>query len=286
MTSASDSAAAAAGELAKKAHRTLEPLHAITYFAPEPGEEYAAAGLKGGMRQYFAVRSAPMGVVPVEVVIATFFNFAPYLVEKAIPSAWDDTTPEALIAARYVGAERIYQRVLGEEIMRSDELAEAAALARDACSVLGVEGRALYAGHAALPWPEPPHLQLFHATTLMREHRGDAHIAALVLARLDPVEALVTHLSVVEGMPYDMVRATRAWNDEDWNAGLARCRDRGLVEDDGAATDAGRALRERIETLTNEADAAPYLHLGEQRTERLRELVRPWARALSEAMFG
>lgn len=286
MTSASDAAVEAASDLARKAHRTLEILHAISYFAPEPAEEYAAAGLKGGMRQYFAVRSAPMGIVPLEVVVATFFNFAPYLIGKAIPSAWDDTTPEALTAARYVGVDRIYQRLLGPEAIASEDMAEAAALAREATTVLGVEGRALYAGHASLPWPEPAHLQLFHAVTLLREHRGDAHISALVLARLDPVEALVTHLSVAEGMPYDMVRATRGWNDEDWNAGLARCRDRGLVEEDGTATDAGRAVREQVETLTNAADTAPYLHLGEEKTERLRSLVRPWSKALTAGMSG
>jgi hypothetical protein len=122
--------------------------------------------------------------------------------------------------------------------------------------------------------------------TLLREHRGDAHIAALVLARLDPVEALVTHLSVAEGMPYDMVRATRGWNDEDWNAGVARCTERGLVEADGSATEAGRDLRRQIEERTNAADAAPYLHLGKEKTERLRELVRPWAKALTDGMFG
>jgi hypothetical protein len=286
MTSATDADVAAASELAKKAHRTLEPLHAITYFAPEPGEEYAAAGLKGGMRQYFAVRSAPMGKVPVEVVIATFYNFAPYLIAQAIPSAWDDVTPEALTAARYVGADRVYQRVLGADLLAGAEMAEAAALARTATEVLGVEGRALYAGLAALPWPEPAHLQLFHAVTLLREHRGDGHIAALVLARLDPVEALVTHLSVGEGMLYDMVRATRGWNDEDWNAGVARCHARGLTDANGTVTEAGQALRDQIEAQTNAVDAAPYLHLGTEQTERLRELTRPWSKALNATMFG
>jgi hypothetical protein len=191
-----------------------------------------------------------------------------------------------MIAARYVGADRVYQRVLGTDLLASAEMAEAAALARDATSVLGVEGRALYAGLAALPWPEPAHLQLFHAVTLLREHRGDAHVGALVLARLDPVEALVTHLSIGEGMLYDMVRATRGWNDEDWNAGLARCVERGLVNADGSVTEAGQALREQIEAQTNAVDTAPYLHIGAEQTERLRELTRPWSKALNATMFG
>jgi hypothetical protein len=284
MTTSAD--AAVGPELARKAHRTLEPLHAISYFAPEPGEAYAAAGAKGGMRSYFGVRSAPFGIVPVEVVVATFYNFAPYLVAKAIPSVWESTTPEALTKARYAGVDATYRRILGDDTLASQEMAEAAALARDATTVLGVEGRPLYAAHAALPWPEPAHLQLFHAVTLLREHRGDAHIAALVLACLDPVEVLVTHLSVADGMPEAMVRGTRGWNDADWDAGVARARDRGLINDDGSCTDTGRELRATIEAQTNVADSAPYLHLGEAKTERLRELARPWSKALSDGMFS
>jgi hypothetical protein len=273
-------------ELARKAHRTLEPLHVLTYFAAEPGERYASLGIKGGMRGYFASRSAALGRVPAEVVIATFFNFAPDSVRKAIPSVWDVTTPDAVLEARYAATSDAYRRVLGDEVLESLEMAEAAALAREATTVLHAEGRPLYAAHASLEWPEPAHLQLFHAQTLLREHRGDGHIAALVLARLDAVEALATHVQTGEGLPENVLRATRGWPDDAWDAATDRMRDRGLIDAQGALTPAGVELREQIEAQTDAADAAPYVHLGIERTERLRDLARPWSRAISQSMFG
>jgi hypothetical protein len=282
MTSSADDPAA----LARKAHRTLEPLHVAIYFAPEPAERYAALGVTGGMRGYFASRSAALGRVPLEVVVATFYNFCPDVVAKAIPSVWEVTTPEAVLAARYEAADAIYRRILGDDVVGSDEMAEAAALARDATTVLQVQGRPLYAAHAALDWPEPPHLQLFHAQTLLREHRGDGHIAALLVAGLDPVEALASYVPLGEGMPEALLRATRAWPDEAWAAAVHRLQDRGLLDADRHHTAAGMAQRQEIEERTDAADAAPYGHLGPERTERLRSLARPWSRAISAQMAG
>jgi hypothetical protein len=273
-------------ELARKAHRTLEPLHVVSYFAPEPTERYAALGVAGGMRGYFASRSAPLGQVPADVVVATFYNFSPRLVAKAIPSVWEQTSPAAILDARYAATSDVYRRMLGEDVLNSEEMAEAASLAREATTVLSIEGRPLFAAHAALAWPEPAHLQLFHAQTLLREHRGDAHIAALVLAGLDSVEALVTYVPMGRGMSEDMVRATRGWSDEEWDAAVARAQDRGLLDADRGHTAAGATQRETIEQQTDEAAAAPYLHLGLERTDRLRELARPWSRSISHQMFG
>jgi hypothetical protein len=273
-------------ELARKAHRTLEPLHAVRYFAPEPGERYTALGIKGGMHGYFASRSAALGRVPVEVVVSTFYNFAPDLVATAIPSVWEETTPEAVLEARYAAMDAVYRRMLGEETVESQEMAEAAALAREATTVLRLEGRPLYAGHASVAWPDAPHLVLFHAQTLLREHRGDGHIAALVLADLDPLAALVTYVVQGDGMTEPMIRATRGWSDEQWEAAVARVREQGLTDADGAFTEAGTAQREWIEAQTDAAAVAPYRHLGAERTQRLRDLCRPWSRSISQQMFG
>ncbi|MBV9486303.1 MAG: hypothetical protein JO246_09625, partial [Frankiaceae bacterium] len=133
---------------------------------------------------------------------------------------------------------------------------------------------------------EPPHLQLFHAQTLLREHRGDGHIAALVLADLDPLDALITYLAHGKGQNEAMVRATRGWTDDEWDAGLARARERGLVDETGAFTPAAAAQRDEIEAQTDAAAAAPYELLGEERMQRLRDLVRPWSRSVSEQLFG
>jgi hypothetical protein len=165
-------------------------------------------------------------------------------------------------------------------------MAEAAALAREATTALDVVGRPLYAGHAALDWPEPAHLQLFHAQTLLREYRGDGHIAALVLAGLDAVEALVTYVPMGEGMNEAAIRGTRGWPDEAWDAGVARCQERGLLDAERSLTAAGVTLRQEIEDQTDAADVAAYRHLGEDRTERLRSLARPWSKTITAAMFG
>ena len=176
---------------ARAAHRVLEAVHTQIYFVPEAGEHYAAAGVPGGMRGYFASRSAALGRVPAEVVIATFYNFAPSAVRKAIPSAWEQSSPEAMLAARYAAVDAALRRLLPDAI-GSDELTEAADIARDATSAAGIEGRPLFAAHAALEWPAEPHLQLWHAATLLREHRGDGHIAALVQAGLPGTEEVVS----------------------------------------------------------------------------------------------
>src|SRR3954452_15716532 len=128
---------AEATQLARTAHRYLEPLHTLVYFVPENSERYQALGIKGGMRGYFASRSAPLGPVPAEVVISTFYNFSPAAVQKAIPSVWDVTTPEAVLAARLYGADAALRRLLPDAVDTPD-MARAAELAREATTALDV----------------------------------------------------------------------------------------------------------------------------------------------------
>lgn len=274
--------------LARAAHKVIEPLHSMVYFVPEAGERYAAAGLKGGLRGYFASRSAALGVVPAEVVIATFYNFSPALVRKAIPSAWDSVTPAALLAARYDAVDAAWTRLLGEAELKSEEMAEAAGLAREACAAIApqIEGRPLYAGHAALPWPEPEHLQLWHAATLLREHRGDGHIAALVLAGLSGLEASVTYITYGSALNEELQRQTRGYSEDEWAQSKASLQKQGILDADNQFTDIGRQQREQIEAQTDVAAATPYEALGEQRTQRLIELARPWARSINKQIFG
>jgi hypothetical protein len=269
--------------LARRAHRVLEPVHGFIYFAPEAPERYAAVGVTGRMRGYFASRSAAFGIVPAEVVIATFYNFAASRVHHAIPSAWESATPQQLLAARLDAVDATLRRVLGEEIESSDMI-EAAKLARGATDAAEVTGRPLYAAHAALPWPDPPHLQLWHACTLLREHRGDGHIAALVAAGLDGAEAAVTH-AATGAVPAEVLRTTRGYTEEEWQAVNDRLRKRGLLDSDGAFTTAGQQLRDWVEQTTDETASAPYEHLGSETTQRLISLVRPWARAISEQVL-
>ena len=285
---ACDSADPAALTLARKAHHTLEPIHTLVYFAREGGDVYAELGVSGGMRPYFASRSAALGRTTAEVVIATFYNFAPWTVRKAIPSVWDVTTPEQIGQARLRVVDAAMRRVLGDDVVTSAEMKEAADLAYEAATVIGddTSGRPLFAAHAALPWPDEPHLRLWHAQTLLREHRGDGHIAALLLAGLDGCEALVSYVPLGEGLPLPLLRASRGWSDEEWSAAQQRLRDRGLLDADGNHTAAGRTQREQIEGLTDRAAVAPWEQLGAERTNRLRDLVRPWSKAITADVFG
>src|SRR5688572_18337911 len=145
--------------VARKLSRSLEPYHGIVYFLPEATEAYARLGVEG-RDGYFASRAAPLGAVTPAVVIATFFNFNPKLVEHAIPSAWETTTPAAMLGARLEAIDRGLRRLLGD-VVGSDHVARAAELARTAAEGCAAPGRPLYAGHATLPWPVEPHLVLW-----------------------------------------------------------------------------------------------------------------------------
>ena len=255
-----------------RAHRAVEPLHNHLYFAPEQDERLGAVGLRPGRMCYFAGRAAPMGPVGPGVVAATFYNFSPSLVTRHIPRAWTLASPEQVVAARFDAARASLTRLLGEAAT-SPEVAELAGLLREACSVLTPEARPLYAGHADLPWPDEPLLELWHGATLLREHRGDGHLAALLRAGLTGLEALITHVVTGRGFSEHGARATRGWSEEEWTASVDALTERGLLAD-GQLTADGMDLRARIEAETDELSAAPWEHLGPERTARVVELGR------------
>jgi hypothetical protein len=275
--------------LARKTWRTVEPLHGMIYFVPEGAEAYEKLGITG-RSGYFASRSAPMGAVSAEVVISTFFNFNPALVHAAIPDAWEITTPAALVGARFDAVDGACRRLLGDAVVESDEMARAAELARTAAEVAAehVEGRPLAAAHAQLPWPEEPHLVLWHAQSILREYRGDGHIALLVTHGLSGIDALVTHAAAGDVAAH-LLRSTRGWSDEQWDAAVVSMRSRGWLaggNGDGLLfSDWGRAQRQEIEDQTDVLAAAPYAALGEEHCAELRALARPWSKIFSEVLF-
>lgn len=262
---------------------TFDTLHSLTYFAPETEAALTDAGLRPGRMCYFAGRAAPMGAVGLGVVAATFYNFNPELVARHIPRAWTLATPDRIIEARFEAVDATLTRLLGKDVLDSEGVAEAADLAREATAGCQVDGRALFAGHADLDWPSEPHLVLWHAITLLREHRGDGHIAALVLNGLDGLSALVTHSATGKGFLAAAAKVSRGWSDEQWDGAVATLREKGLLDDEGGLTEAGDALRERIEAATNESSTGPWAHLGEEKTRRLHELCGPLSRQAVEA---
>ncbi len=271
--------------VARKCWRTLEPYHGLVYFAPEPTAAYDRAGLDRSAH-YFASRAAAMGAVGAEAVIATFYNFHPSLVTAALPAAWTQATPEVVLAARIEGVDGALRRALGDAIEGAD-VKEAADLAtRAATAAAPAAGRPLFAAHASLPWPDAPHLRLWHAITLLREFRGDGHIAALVTHGVGPCEALVTH-AASGAVPRAALQSTRAWPDDDWMAAEDRLRARGWLDDDSELTAAGQTGRQELEDLTDALALTPWEALGADDCSRLRALVRPFSVAISEAgTFG
>ena len=258
--------------------RSLETLHALGYFAPEVDAEVAALGVRPGRGTYFASRSAAMGRVGAGTVTATFMVFKPALVAKMLPPAWEATTPEEVVAARLRGIDAAYRRLLGDEVTTSPEIAEAAELTRTAAAACDPAGRPLYAGHADLAWPTEPHLALWFGLTLLREYRGDGHIAVTLAAGLTGLESLVTHTATGTGFTEPAAKATRGWSEDEWAAAVAGLAERGLMTPDGALTDAGAELRARVEAATDEAGAAPWDALGEVGTSRLAEIGKPLVR--------
>jgi helix-turn-helix protein len=258
---------------ARDAWKAFEPYHAMIYFAPEAREAYTAAGLKGYWMGYFASRAAPLGAVPASVVTATFFNFHPRMVARAIPDAWRFSSPERVLQARYQAADAALRRLLGAQV-DSIEIVEAAELAKEAVAGCSVAGRALFAAYHDLPWPTEPHLILWHAATLLREFRGDGHVVALLAEGLDGCEAHVT-LVGTGNVSRETIQPHRGWNDEEWEAASQRLQQRGLLDENGLLTPAGIALRQAIEDRTDQLALPPWQHLGREQLTRLLSLVRP-----------
>ncbi|WP_406313040.1 hypothetical protein OHA77_31845 [Streptosporangium sp. NBC_01639] len=265
--------------LARQAWRRLEPLHGMIYFVPEAAERYAALGLKG-RAGYFASRGAAFGAASPELVIAAFYNFCPTLVRQALPAAWEITTPEKVVAARLDAAAAALRRAGVHEIA---ELAETTALARRAAerAVEHLPGRPLFAAHAALPWPDHPVLELWHAQTLLREFRGDGHVAALLAEGVGGLDALILH-GATGSAPAVFLKASRGWPEEEWAAAEESLRRRGLL-DGGELTEEGRTFRQRIEDRTDELALPAYATLSDAELARLAELARIFGRAVVDA---
>jgi len=269
-------------EIARRTWQAAEPVHAMIYFVPEAQEEYAALGYdvkNNRAAGYFPARAAAMGAVTADVVQATFFNFSRLAVDFGMAGAWETASPPQLIEARYRAADRALRRLCGD-LLDDPGVAEAADLARTAATACTPYGRPLYAANAGLPWPDEPHLQLFHAQTLLREFRGDGHIAALVTEQVSGLEAAVLHVAQGDSWKRSGLQATRAYSDEEWDGAVAGLVERGWLQPDGSFTEQGRTHRKRVEDLTDQLSVCAYAKIGVDGCDRLRELVTPLSRAV------
>jgi hypothetical protein len=256
-----------------------EPIHDLIYFSPRRTEQADALGLRGFWMGYFAFRSAPLGAVPPEVVGAMFFGFHRSRVRRALPDAWSYTTVAEALAARDAAADAAVA-----DLGPLDGLTEATELAWQAASAADVAGRPLAAAHRAQPRSDNPRIALWQATSILREHRGDGHIAALLVAGLDPVESLVSFAAI--GAASVERFESRGWSATEWESARERLTARGLLDETGGATDAGRDLRHRVEHHTDQLAATPWQLLGTADTARLADLLGDfWVAVLSSGLL-
>ncbi|MEY9967993.1 hypothetical protein ABIA33_006073 [Streptacidiphilus sp. MAP12-16] len=271
---------------ARATWQVVEPYHGAVYFSPEAHARYEELGADN-RAGYFASRGAALGPASAELVIGTFYNFNPDLVHRALPAAWQAASPQRFLAARLAGIDATLHRVLGPEI-GSAEMLRAAELAQQAArtALRHPQGRPLFAAHAALPWPDEPHLVLWHAQSLLREFRGDGHVAALLAAGLDGIEALVTH-AATGAIAAEALRTSRGWSPEQWTQAVQRLCERGWLEQgpDLALTPYGRERRQAIERTTDELADLPYAVLGQASCAELRRLARPFSLALARELL-
>ncbi|MET7937625.1 hypothetical protein [Streptomyces sp. NPDC005322] len=264
---------------ARRMWALFEPIHAVTYFAPEAHAAYEDAGLRGFWRGYFTGRAAPLGPVGPEPVVAAFFSFAPAMVARALPDAWALTAPERALELRRAGAGKALRRLLAGYESEVERAAEA--LVPRAAGLDG-SGRVLTAANASLDFPDKPVERLWHATTLLREHRGDGHVAALVSAGLDGCEALA--LRAATDLPRTELQPYRGWTDQEWEAAEHRLTERGWLDPSGSATDAGREVLHTVEEATDRAAERPWRALAPTEADQLARLLTPLAKACATAL--
>jgi hypothetical protein len=260
--------------VARRLYELTEPISLVNFFSSEPHDAMAALGFRGYWDGYFAGRSAPLGRVPAEVVHAAFYNFADGEVARHIPKVWDTTTPEAAHAARQQGCVTALRRILGT-LVETPGLARAAELLARASTSAPTEGRVMYAGLRALPMPEDPVARLWYAANMLREHRGDGHIAALVSERIGGIEAHVLSALDMGIYPAESFGRVHHLPKTYLAAVMSGLRDRGLLDVNGRFTDAGRATKDRIESLTDALAEAPYVGLEPLEVDELIAVLEP-----------
>jgi hypothetical protein len=282
MSLAKGAVVADAAPTARSMWTLFEPIHAVTYFAPAARSAYEQAGLRGFWRGYFAGRAAPLGPVGAAVVTASFYNFAPAFVARAIPAVWELITPEQALRTRAAGAVEALGVLLDG---RDPEVAAAADLLWQAAGGLDCAGRVLAAANAARP--DPGHessalARLWQAATVLREHRGDGHFAALAAADIDGCEAVALRCCL--DLRREDLQPVRGWTDQEWDGALGRLADRGWVRADGALTSAGRDAHAAVENATDHAAARPWTHLGPEVTADVAKVLTPLALACASAL--
>lgn len=265
------------GNVARRLWTLLEPVHAVTYFSREPIEALKSAGFRGFWMGYFAGRAAPLGDVGADVVHALFYNFTSERVERALPSAWSQGSRNDALEARLSGSVAALRRALGDQA-NSMRIERAADLASQIAFAQPAEGRPIFAANRSIDEPTEPLTRLWHAATLIREHRGDGHVAALVTAGIGGRESHVFH-ALSSGTPSEVYTVARDFSEAEWATHLQSLRMKGLANGHGLSED-GLRVKLEIEDRTDALACAGVIALTQGEQDELFALLYPIARAV------
>lgn len=248
---------------------TLAVLHAPVYRSRELQGRFADVGVTDRMAAYLAQRAAPLGPASPQLVAATFYGFAPATVAAHLPAVWERVPPDEVVTFTLAAMRELFDRLIGE---RTATVAELAALLGTVADAHPTVGRPLAAAWAAVARTGDPLIDLWLATCVIRESRGDGHIALLVAEDIGSIEShLITQGDDPTRRP-NLV-ALRGWTDEELDLAAARLRARGLLDSDGRRTEAARELRRRIEQRTDDLSAPPWAEVGPVNVARIADLA-------------
>jgi hypothetical protein len=268
------------GTVRREFWQGIEVIHDVVYFGDDIRERFDAIGLKGWWMAYFAQRSAALGTPDPKTVTALFHGFAPQLVERALPDAWSLADRDEILATRLKLAVDRLTPVIDPAAIETDVMR----LAKDLEAIvdgLDFAGRALAAAHANLPRPNDPIERLWLAATVLREYRGDSHVAILVAAGLDGAAA--NTLAVADGRAPARQQQARGWNDDAWMAAYEHLRRRAWCTEVGEITDAGKAARAQIEDATDRVSSACFDEEMQARAITTERALVELARAINSA---
>lgn len=258
----------------------IETVHAVTYFAPECRRAHTEIGFKGFWMGYFGCRAAPMGTVGPGLVGAVFAGFEPAMVQRALPDAWEFAAPEAAVEGRAAAAAAALREALPEV---EDLAVDLLGVMDRAVESADASGRPLFAANRDVVPFEDPVADLWQMCTVLREHRGDGHVAVLTAEGLGGCECHVL-AAAANGTDEAVLRASRGWSGPDWVAATSTLRAAGLLDETGRAlTDRGRVFHAHLESRTDELAATPYAALGDTGRDHVRDGLIPIAAAVVEA---
>ncbi|MGX7677496.1 SCO6745 family protein [Jatrophihabitans sp. DSM 45814] len=239
-----------------------EPFTLSMMFSREIRAEIVALGLPSSAT-FFAVRGAPLGRADSAVVTAAFHGLPHGYVAQTWDSLWKDASPSAVIRVHGESVPLTAARTLNGTV-DTDRLRQLADVLTAVVADLDTAGRPLAAANQAVDAPAEPWARFWRACNTLREYRGDGHIAVLLGADLDAREALtLTAIWGADHIDTEMLRASRQLTDEVWGAAVQRLARRGVLDESGALTSSGRALRDGIETRTDELAARPWQDVSE-----------------------